>query len=161
MVFAAALHTPAWVFHLQVQQGMGTGKWDLESRPGRRQLLAVKRQPEGKGLKSSTTRKVCARNSHHHRCKVSFLCVCKGGATLHHPSPPSSPASRGNDREPILTGLLEPLPPTQLFLTKPLNASPLLTCVDTCFRITSEQMLVTGICRDGVETTAEFQGLCN
>ena len=37
------------------------------------QLLAVKRQPEGKEIRSSTTRKVCRESSGHHRSKVSLL----------------------------------------------------------------------------------------
>ena len=36
-------------------QGLGAGTWGLESRPGRRLLLAVRRQPEGTRVWSSTT----------------------------------------------------------------------------------------------------------
>ena len=35
--------------------------------PGRKQLLAVKRQPEGTGVRSSTTGKACRGSPGHHR----------------------------------------------------------------------------------------------
>lgn len=84
-------HSPA---HLScVSPGVERG-WVLESGiwrvdPGRGQLLAVKRQPEGTGVKSSTTRKVCGRNPGHYRSKASLLSGVQGvGSPL---QPPFSP----------------------------------------------------------------------
>ena len=59
------------------------GSWVLESGvwsmdPGRGHLLAVKRQPEGTGVRSSTTGKVCRKSPGHHRSKASFLSGAQG-----------------------------------------------------------------------------------
>ena len=76
------------------------GGWVLESGvqsadPGRGQLLAVKRQPEGAGVRSSTTGKVCRRSPGKHRNKVSLLSGTQGaGPPL---QPPSASMGTGRD----------------------------------------------------------------
>lgn len=47
------------------------GVWSMDL--GRGQLLAAERQPEGKGGRSSATRKVCGKSPGHHRRKTSSL----------------------------------------------------------------------------------------
>ena len=71
------------------------GDWMLESgvwsmNPGRGQLLTVKRQPEGTGVRSSTTGKVCRKGPAHHRSKASLLSGVQGAESpLQHFSPPA------------------------------------------------------------------------
>ena len=89
-------HRPAHLSLSHVSLGAERG-WVLESRvwradPGRGQLLAVKRQPEGTGLRSSTTGKVCGRSPGHHRSKVPLLSGAQGvGPTLQPPLPTHRP----------------------------------------------------------------------
>ena len=78
------------------------GGWVLESgvcrvHPGRGQLLSVKRQSEGTGVRSSTTRKICRRSLGHHRSKAPLLSGMQGGdPPLQPPSPPASPCLGGH-----------------------------------------------------------------
>ena len=80
------------------------GDWVLESGvwsvdPGRGQLLAVKRQPEGTGVRSSTVRKVCRSSLGHHRGKASLLSGMQGAEPplqpLSHPSASSTSTGTG------------------------------------------------------------------
>ena len=59
--------------------------------PGRGQMLAVKRQPEGTGVRHSTTGKVCGKSLGRHRSKVSTLSdMQEVGLPLQPFSPPAS-----------------------------------------------------------------------
>ena len=67
-----------------------SGVWRLD--PGSGQLLAVKRQPEGTGVRNSMTRKFCGRSLGHHRNKAPLLSSVQGvGLPLHPLSPPTGP----------------------------------------------------------------------
>ena len=64
------------------------GVWSAD--PGRGQLLAVKRQPEGTGIRSSTTGKVCRKSPGHNRSKASLLSGVQGAGPPIQPfSPPT------------------------------------------------------------------------
>ena len=66
----------------------GSGLWRAD--PGRGQLLAVKRQPEGTGGRNSTTWKVFRRSLGHYRNKAPLLIGVQGmGPPLQPPSPPT------------------------------------------------------------------------
>lgn len=58
--------------------GLGAGKWDLECKSREGQLLGVKRQPAGTGVRSTTAGEVCGRCLKHHRAKASLLSGMQG-----------------------------------------------------------------------------------
>ena len=98
------LHCSSAHSGLSCELPVAEGGWVLESGvwsadPGRGQLLAVKRQPEGTGVRSSTTRKVCGKSpGYHRRCHCS---VVREGWSHHYnpfPHPPASSASTGTER---------------------------------------------------------------
>lgn len=93
--------------------------------PGRGQLLAVKK-PEGEGVRSSTTRKVCRGSLGHQRSKVSLLSGAQEvGPTLQPPSPPEAAASTGTGSGTHLSSLV--CPSNQGLLLKPEQAQVLTT----------------------------------
>lgn len=53
--------------------GLGAGKGVWRAYPGKRELLAVRRQPEGTAVRISRIRNVCGRSLGHHRSKMSLL----------------------------------------------------------------------------------------
>ena len=55
---------------------LGSGVWRAD--PGTGQLLAVKRQPEGTGVRSSTTGNVCRKSLDHHRGKEPLVSDVQG-----------------------------------------------------------------------------------
>ena len=57
----------------QCAQGLGAGTWGLESRPGEGLLLAVRRWPEGTGVRGSTTRTSCGGSLDCYRSKAPLL----------------------------------------------------------------------------------------
>ena len=69
---ATALYTLAQSCIFCCSQGQGAGKWGLESGPKEGKLV-VKRDPEGTGVTSSTTRKVFRRNTGCYRIKVPSM----------------------------------------------------------------------------------------
>ena len=93
IVHAAALHTSAWGFSLPVWRGAGCWKGEFWiADPGRRQLLAVKRQPGGTELWRFTAGKVCERSLDHYKSKAPLLSGAWGTVSpLQLPSPPTSP----------------------------------------------------------------------
>ena len=65
------------------------GAWSVD--PERGPLLAVKRQPEGTGVRSSTTGNVCSKSLGHDKSKASLLSGMQGaGPPLQPLSPPAS-----------------------------------------------------------------------
>ena len=70
----------------------------------------LKRQPEGTGVRSSTTRKICRKSPGHHRSKVSLLSGTQGVGSPWQPlSPPiSSLVSRSTGRDSHLSRLTCP-----------------------------------------------------
>ena len=105
------LHHSSVHSSLSCELPVAKGGWVLESGvwrtdPGRGQLLAVKRQPEGTGVKSSTTGKVCGKNPGHHRSKASLLSGVQGQSCHYNPfpHPPASLASEGTGRGSYLSG---------------------------------------------------------
>ena len=77
------LHLSSVHSSLSCESPVVKGGWVLESGvwsadPGRGQLLAVKRQPEGTGVRSSTKGNVCRKSQGHHRSKASLLSGVQG-----------------------------------------------------------------------------------
>ena len=60
-----------------------SGVWNMD--PGRGQLLAVKRQPKGTGVRSSTNGKVYRKSLGYHRSKLSLLMAHKGQGHQYNP----------------------------------------------------------------------------
>ena len=87
-------HSPAHPSLSHVSPFM-EGDWVLKSGiwsadPWRGQLLCVKRQPAGTGVRSSTTGEVCGRCLEHHRAKASLLSGMQGlEPPLQPPFPPA------------------------------------------------------------------------
>ena len=87
-------HSPAHP-RLSHVSSLMEGDWVLENGigsadPGRGQLLCVKRQSAGTGVRSSTTGEVCGRCLEHHRAKASLLSGMQGlEPPLQPPFPPS------------------------------------------------------------------------
>ena len=70
------------------------GSWVLErgvlsADPGRGQLLAVKRQPEGTGARGATTGKVCGKSLRHYSTVTVKQCA-RGRTAIINPSLPTS-----------------------------------------------------------------------
>ena len=86
---------------------LGSGVWIVDR--GREQLLAVKRQCEGTGVRSSTTRKVCGKRPGHHRSKALLFSGAQGvGLPLQPPPHLLASASVGTGRETHLSRLTHP-----------------------------------------------------
>ena len=84
-----------------------SGVWSMDPRRG--QLLAVRRQPEGTGVRSSTTRKVCGKRPGHHRSKALLFSGAQGvGLPLQPPPHLLASASVGTGRETHLSRLTRP-----------------------------------------------------
>lgn len=78
MLHAAALLTQAWIRCLLLQRGcwvLESGVWSKTQRGDCEK--AVEKQPEGTGVRSSTTGKVCRKSLGHCRSQVSWWMVHK------------------------------------------------------------------------------------
>ena len=91
-----SLHSSSVHSSLSHESPIAKGGWVLESGfwstdPGRGQLLAVKRQPEWIGIRSSTMGKVCGKSPGHCKGNASFLSGAQGSEpSLQHLYPPTS-----------------------------------------------------------------------
>ena len=77
--------------------------------PGKGQLLAANIQPEGMGVRNSTTGKVCERSPCCHRSKAPFLSGAQGVGLPLHPLPHAlASSSTGTRRGACLSRLMCP-----------------------------------------------------
>ena len=181
-------HSPARPSLRHVSAG-ADGGWVLEpgvwrADPGRGLLLAAKREPEGMGVQSSTSRNVCGRSPGHHcsplahapapaslgtrrgSCLSRFARLTRPGHGLqeqaHSPPPPPPPPQPKQAHMPHPLQLPPSPPPTPAGWHLPHLLLPLTP--PTGAGSGEASGTDTGgrpTCRGGAETTAEPHGPCN
>ena len=158
----------------QCGQGLGAGMWVWRTNLGRRLLLAVRRHPEGMGVRKSATGNACGRNADHHTSKAPLLTDMQGGRTAIAASLPMhwSLPSQALGRTPTGAGSLMPMaagyPTHPIPLRAPANPAAAASAPSPhqgghmCSGATSgADPCGWPTCRGGVETTAEPHELCN
>lgn len=127
--------------------------------PGKGKLLAANRQPEGMGVRNSTTGKVCERSPCCHRRRALLLSGAQGVRLPWHPLPHALvPASTGTRRGACLSKLMCPFCQSLLQRHEPWWACvpcpspppplpPGWACLERCHRKNRH--------RGGAQTTAE------